>query len=320
MKQGGWVHDYSSEHIGRRTIKVILEASSEFSVPEPDFVNNKAIVARTVAMNLAYPQIQESVMELVSTQAGTPEVELFSPEVLGIPLNDFKTTSSLSGGDNNKKTSLHFGCIQYMLDSLYVGYAVAIGYILAENGELVLSPSPSENIHWCRNDRIVVIIRHAKRVSSSSSNHNHSSTNLDKLNNPTKPKQHAGSLLKYSMKATDGDGSHALCDHHEEVATVVRMSMQPTASLEAVLEQQRRAALVNIHGEYIYIYLLSVLCVLFYISHFLSISLDFSPPSLPSPLFVDPRRNDAGDQRTQVTSCSTNYKSLKKEIQRGCVK
>jgi K+/H+ antiporter YhaU regulatory subunit KhtT len=220
------VHDYSANHIGRRTIKVILEAASEVAVPEPDFVNNKAIIARTMAMNLAYPQIQESVMELVSTQAGTPEVELFSPEVLGIPVNE-----EWAGGTR----SMHFGVIQHILDSLYVGYAVAVGYILASNGELVLSPSPATKINWYRNDRIVTIIRHAKRT-------NTNTTMINSLSSSD------GSHATYkadgkrvSMKEIEQQSAN------DAIASVVRMTMQPAASLDAVLEHQKRAAMVETH-------------------------------------------------------------------------
>mmetsp|Transcript_16355 Transcript_16355/g.19346 ORF Transcript_16355/g.19346 Transcript_16355/m.19346 type:complete len:1124 (+) Transcript_16355:43-3414(+) len=246
----GWVHDYSPNHIGRRTIRVQLESSEGQSlVPEPDFVNNKAIVARTIAMTLAYPQIQASVMELVSTQAGTPEIELFSPEVLGVPINE-----EWIGGDRK----LQFGVLQNLLDHLYIGYAVAIGYILASDGILVLSPDPGSNISWHRNDRIVTIMRHAAPLSSNDS-HIHddhrsslfstpssiSSSNLTSASSNLKLKTVVNSLRSF-------DGSHATShrtskqSYHEDVSTasVVRMTMQPTASLEAIMDLQKRAETV----------------------------------------------------------------------------
>jgi hypothetical protein len=245
LPQGGWVHDYSADHIGRRTIKVILEAASEVAVPEPDFVNNKAIIARTMAMNLAYPQIQESVMELVSTQAGTPEVELFSPEVLGIPVNE-----EWAGGTR----SMHFGVIQHILDSLYVGYAVAVGYILASNGELVLSPSPATKINWYRNDRIVTIIRHAKRTNTNSTPLLNSLSSSDGSHATYK-----ADGKRVSMKEIEQQSAN------DAIASVVRMTMQPAASLDAVLEHQKRAAMVKTHVSPLNS--LSLSSFVFYVSH-----------------------------------------------------
>jgi hypothetical protein len=231
LNDGGWVHDFSPEDLGRRTIKVnMTDKDGIDSVPEPDFVNSQAIIARTMAMTLAYPQIQASVMELVSTQAGTPEVELFSPEVIGVPINE-----DWAGGSRK----LCFGVMQYLLDNLYNGYAVAVGYILASDGLLVLSPDPGSSIAWYRNDRIVAIIRHDRRENCL----------VEHVHNEDRPRHTFLSIVN-SLKTVDGSHATFLSNgkqasqadvNEKNVASVVRQTMQPTPTLDAVLEQQRRS-------------------------------------------------------------------------------
>lgn len=72
-EKAGWVHDFNPEYPCKRCIKVIA-GKPLMATPEPDFVNSQMIISRTLAMALAYPQIEDSVMELVSTMQGTPEV------------------------------------------------------------------------------------------------------------------------------------------------------------------------------------------------------------------------------------------------------
>ena len=57
-----------------------------------------------------------------------------------------------------------YGVVQYLLDKLYEGYAVAIGYVIAGDGRSVLSPRLGHHMRWKSDDRVVVIIRHAPKV------------------------------------------------------------------------------------------------------------------------------------------------------------
>jgi hypothetical protein len=156
--KSGWVHDRSTARPGRRTIKVKLAnagIANAATSPEPDFVNNKALVARAIAMSLAYPQIEACVLELCSPMSGTPEIEFYPPACLGLPCDG--------------KISVPFGVIQERLDALYQGYAVAIGVVLSfdsdgkPDGKLELAPRLGKEITWSSGDRVVCIVRHARK-------------------------------------------------------------------------------------------------------------------------------------------------------------
>ena len=56
--------------------------------------------------------------------------------------------------------------VQHLLDTLYGGYAVAIGYILAADGRTVMTPRQGRRMRWELDDRVVAIIRHAPKVSA----------------------------------------------------------------------------------------------------------------------------------------------------------
>jgi hypothetical protein len=49
--------------------------------------------------------------------------------------------------------------VQHLLDRLYGGFAVAIGFTRASTG-LVLTPRPGLKVAWTKDDRFVVIVRH----------------------------------------------------------------------------------------------------------------------------------------------------------------
>jgi len=155
----GWVHDQCTSHPGRRAICVIsTPANPHTSVsartPEPDLMNSNAVIARALALTLAYPQIEASVMDLVSTTSGTPEIEFYPPHALGLlGCGDGPTTSG----------KIAFGVVQSILDALYGGYASALGYILASDGCIQLAPPTGTLVAWDPADRVVVLIRHAPK-------------------------------------------------------------------------------------------------------------------------------------------------------------
>jgi hypothetical protein len=112
-------------------------------------------------MTLAYPQIQASVLELVSTEAGTPELEFYPVEALGLLKSNIKATTRFFG---KAKKGVPFGVLQHVFDGLYGGSAVPIGYM--HNNKLVLSPPLGRNIKWKRGDTVVAIVRHARKYRS----------------------------------------------------------------------------------------------------------------------------------------------------------
>ena len=52
---------------------------------EPDFINTQAIIARTLCLNLAYPQIQDAVSELITNhREDAPNFDIINAEDFGL--------------------------------------------------------------------------------------------------------------------------------------------------------------------------------------------------------------------------------------------
>jgi hypothetical protein len=52
---------------------------------DPDFVNTQAIIARTLVMNLAYPEIQDAMSELITNHSkNSPNFHILEPQCLGL--------------------------------------------------------------------------------------------------------------------------------------------------------------------------------------------------------------------------------------------
>ena len=93
---------------------------------KPDFVNTESIYARTLALGLAYPQINVSMGEIflgVQAGDGTPMLDLIDMKSLGLV-----------------GQSVPFGTIQYLVNELFDGYAVAIGFLF-KGGDMLLAPT-----------------------------------------------------------------------------------------------------------------------------------------------------------------------------------
>jgi len=107
---------------------------------EPDFINTQAIIARCLVMNLAYPQIQDALTELILQEKVA--VDFVAPADLGI--EGLRAT---------------FGAVQFIVCAGQVvdGYAAAIGYF---NGPmLVMCPDPREHIEWTSACRVIILVR-----------------------------------------------------------------------------------------------------------------------------------------------------------------
>ena len=100
----------------------------------------RRIVARSLVVNLAFPQIWDAISEFVGSENLSPKVEFFESEVLGIL---GKTVS--------------FGAVQHILMKLYNGSCVGIGYYLGSTMRLVVSPGTK--VDWTAAPRVIVIIR-----------------------------------------------------------------------------------------------------------------------------------------------------------------
>jgi len=143
-----------AENMMDQTASVALTPiAPDGSMCEPDFINTQAIIARVLAMSLAYPEIDNAITELVDGEAGTPEVDFLSAAQLHI---------------TNKTVT--FGAIQIAVLSLFKYRGVAIGFIQQSSigdrvcgssggSQLKLAPNPNERRTWLPNDRIVVMVR-----------------------------------------------------------------------------------------------------------------------------------------------------------------
>ena len=107
---------------------------------DADFVNTPAIIARSLTMNLGYPQIQDALAELVSSNPTSPLVDFLAPEHLGIL---GRTTT--------------FGAVTSLVLSTYRGQGMPIGY--AVKSAITLAPAPREKFTWTKDHRIVAITR-----------------------------------------------------------------------------------------------------------------------------------------------------------------
>ena len=107
---------------------------------EPDFVNTIAIKSRSLAMTLAYPQIQDALSELIISLPNSPEVNFVSPSSLNI-----------------EGKALSFGAVQHILSEAFRGRAIAIGFFKEEQMELC--PRPGLRATWDSSYRFIIIMR-----------------------------------------------------------------------------------------------------------------------------------------------------------------
>lgn len=105
---------------------------------ESDFVNVQAIIARSLVMNVAYPQMWDAVSELLGH--GGPDINFMAPVDLGI-----------------LELEVSFGAVQHLVGDAYHGFGVAIGVMVGT--ELRMRLSPGDNIRLSALDRVVVIAR-----------------------------------------------------------------------------------------------------------------------------------------------------------------
>jgi hypothetical protein len=107
---------------------------------DPDFVNTQAIIARSLAMNMAYPQIQDALADLIGVHATSAEIVFVSASALGLV-----------------GSVLPFGAAAHLVHLVYHGRAVALGRIAL--ADLSLAPRPDEDVEWTANHRLVCFRR-----------------------------------------------------------------------------------------------------------------------------------------------------------------
>mmetsp|Transcript_13606 Transcript_13606/g.27862 ORF Transcript_13606/g.27862 Transcript_13606/m.27862 type:complete len:1028 (-) Transcript_13606:78-3161(-) len=104
----------------------------------PDFVNTQQIIARSLAMNLAYPQIQDAVSEIVLPDG--PGIEFITCQHLGIA--GFKVS---------------FGAVRSIVVTKYEGRAIPIGYVYGPKKTIV--PDVNKIIEWTNEYRVICLVR-----------------------------------------------------------------------------------------------------------------------------------------------------------------
>jgi hypothetical protein len=128
---------------------------------DPDFVNTQAIIARTLVMNLAYPEIQGAVSDLITNHArDSPNIMILEPDNLGIL---------------GQKANL--GMIQVLLARKHNSRAVALGWF--QGTKMVICPSFRKMVEFTEEYRIIIILRHPSSKSSSSVSERNSSVSFD---------------------------------------------------------------------------------------------------------------------------------------------
>lgn len=105
---------------------------------ESDFVNVQAIIARSLVMNVAYPQMWDAVSELLGL--GGPDINFMAPVDLGI-----------------LELEVSCGAVQHLVGEAYHGFGVAIGIMVGT--ELRMRMRPGDKIRLSALDRIAVISR-----------------------------------------------------------------------------------------------------------------------------------------------------------------
>jgi hypothetical protein len=109
---------------------------------EPDFFNTQAIVARSLTMNLAYPQIQDAMEELIGGIPKSPEVCIVNAQELLCKL----------------PVQTSFGALQHIINGRYKGRGIALGYFEGKF-ELKMCVRLGEKITWTDKHRVVAIVR-----------------------------------------------------------------------------------------------------------------------------------------------------------------
>lgn len=108
----------------------------------PDFVNTQAIIARTLVMSLAYPQIQDAISDLITTHEATANIAIVSAAALGL---------------TEDRGPLAFGAVAHLVLEVYKFRGVAVGYLTLN--DLYLVPSLDEEVTWTESHRIVCFLR-----------------------------------------------------------------------------------------------------------------------------------------------------------------
>jgi len=108
---------------------------------QPDFIDTQEIIARSLAMNVSYPQIQDALTELIDTNSFTPEIDFINPRHIGLRRN----------------TRATFGAVQVLIYKRFKARGVAIGY--QQGNKLFFAPTQHHVVRWSKQHRIVIICR-----------------------------------------------------------------------------------------------------------------------------------------------------------------
>mmetsp|Transcript_24024 Transcript_24024/g.54205 ORF Transcript_24024/g.54205 Transcript_24024/m.54205 type:complete len:363 (-) Transcript_24024:140-1228(-) len=103
-----------------------------------DFVNIPTIVARTLVMSLAYPQIQDALTELVGNVPGSPSIDFIHPGDIGI-----------------LRQKVTVGALQILIHQKYQERGVLVGY--QKHGAMTIADSVEETVELGEADRVIII-------------------------------------------------------------------------------------------------------------------------------------------------------------------
>jgi len=141
-KPGQGMHVIAENQQDQTSGLAVCPPTNDGASHEPDFINTQAIIARSLVQNLAYPQMQAALSELLSHGVQDAGADL-----------DFLTSHSCGIADKE----VAVGVVQRIILELYQSRAQCIGFF--EGAKLVLNPRASQKVHWSAKHRIIVIVR-----------------------------------------------------------------------------------------------------------------------------------------------------------------
>jgi len=146
-KPGQGMHVIAENQQDQTSGLAVCPPTNDGASHEPDFINTQAIIARSLVQNLAYPQMQAALSELLSHGVQDAGADL-----------DFLTSHSCGIADKE----VAVGVVQRIILELYQSRAQCIGFF--EGAKLVLNPRASQKVHWSAKHRIIVIVRGGMKI------------------------------------------------------------------------------------------------------------------------------------------------------------
>jgi hypothetical protein len=114
----------------------------------PDFINTQAIYARAITQTMAYPLIAPAVADLFADVDGTAKIEIVRAGAY-VPMEIFA----------QRPEGIPYGMIRAAVLQATGERSICIGYMLAKDGSIALTPDHFKLVHLGDRDKLVVLRR-----------------------------------------------------------------------------------------------------------------------------------------------------------------